>query len=63
MAFAMYVTLNWETSAIERICFPVMTSDPLSFSVPLDPAVERFVRTVPFVAESDVPAEDLVPRW
>lgn len=51
-AFAMYVTLDWETSAIERMCFPVMTSDPLTLSVPLDPVVERFVRAVPFVAGS-----------
>lgn len=51
-AFAMYVTLNWTTSAIERICFPVMTSDPLTLSVPIDSTVERFVRAVPFVAGS-----------
>lgn len=45
-AFGIYVTLNWDTAELERICFAVATPDPTGLSVPLDPAIERFIRHV-----------------
>ena len=46
-AFAIYVTLNWDSSKIERICFAVTTPDPMALPVRLDPRIEQFVRSVP----------------
>ncbi|MDG4809532.1 aromatic prenyltransferase [Micromonospora sp. WMMD1120] len=45
-AFGIYVTLNWESPQVERICFAVATTDPTELAVPLDPTVERFVTHV-----------------
>jgi hypothetical protein len=45
-AFGIYVTLNWDSPKVERICFAVATSDPTELSVPLDAKVERFVQHV-----------------
>jgi hypothetical protein len=44
--FGIYVTLNWDSPKIERICFAVATPDPAQLPVPLDPNIERFVRHV-----------------
>jgi hypothetical protein len=45
-AFGIYVTLNWDSPKLERICFAVATSDPTELPVRLDPKIERFVRHV-----------------
>jgi hypothetical protein len=45
-AFGIYVTLNWDSPKLERICFAVATSDPTELPVRLDPNIERFVRHV-----------------
>lgn len=45
-AFGIYVTLNWDSPKVERICFAVATSDPTELAVPLDPKVELFVKHV-----------------
>jgi len=45
-AFGIYVTLNWHSPKIERICFAVMTPDPTSLPVRLDPKIKKFVRHV-----------------
>lgn len=50
-AFGVYVTLNWTDSTIERISYPVMTSDPHSLPVKLEPMIERFVDSVPIGSE------------
>lgn len=46
-AFGIYATLSWDSSEIGRITFAVMTFDPTALSVPLDPAIEKFVGSVP----------------
>ena len=46
LAFGIYVTLNWDSPKIERICFAVGTSDPTELPVPLDPIIVRFVRHI-----------------
>ncbi|MFI5933940.1 aromatic prenyltransferase [Actinoplanes sp. NPDC051494] len=45
-AFGVYVTLNWDSPQVERICFAVATSDPAELDVPLDPRVELFVKHI-----------------
>jgi hypothetical protein len=45
-AFGIYVTLNWNSPKIERICFAVMTPDPTVLPVRLDPKIEQFVRHI-----------------
>ncbi|WP_371530679.1 aromatic prenyltransferase [Streptomyces sp. NBC_01283] len=47
-AFGLYVTLNWESSAIERICFAVTTTDLATLPVRIEPEIEQFVRSVPY---------------
>lgn len=49
-AFAIYVTLSWDSAKIERICFAILTADPMALPVQLGPQVERFVRRVPYAA-------------
>jgi 6-linalyl-2-O,3-dimethylflaviolin/7-geranyloxy-5-hydroxy-2-methoxy-3-methylnaphthalene-1,4-dione synthase len=45
-AFGIYVTLNWDSPKLERICFAVATSDPAELPVRLAPEIERFVKHV-----------------
>lgn len=45
-AFGVYVTLNWDSPSIERICFAVATADPAGLAVELDDRIELFVRHV-----------------
>lgn len=45
-AFGIYVTLNWDSPKLERICFAVATDDPAELPVSLDPRIERFVAHV-----------------
>ncbi|WP_406421813.1 aromatic prenyltransferase [Streptomyces sp. NBC_00842] len=45
-AFGVYVTLNWDSPKIERICFAVATTDPASLPVELDNRIDLFVKHV-----------------
>jgi 6-linalyl-2-O,3-dimethylflaviolin/7-geranyloxy-5-hydroxy-2-methoxy-3-methylnaphthalene-1,4-dione synthase len=47
-AFGLYVTLGWDSPAIERICYAAATTDLTKLPVPVDPAIEKFVRSVPY---------------
>jgi hypothetical protein len=47
-AFGIYVTLSWDSSRVERICFAVMTPDPLTLPVQPDPKIERFLKAFPY---------------
>ncbi len=49
-AFGVYVTLRWDTPKIERFCFSIMTPDPRSLPVRLDPVIEHFLAKVPYDA-------------
>ncbi|MEV0776481.1 aromatic prenyltransferase [Streptomyces sp. NPDC050428] len=46
-AFGLYVTLNWESSRVERICYAVTTTDLTALPVRIEPEIEKFVRSVP----------------
>lgn len=45
-AFGVYVTLDWDSPAITRVCFAVATTDPASLPVQLDDRIRQFVRHV-----------------
>ncbi|PJE95972.1 prenyltransferase [Streptomyces carminius] len=47
-AFGLYVTLSWDSPAIERFCFGVTTTDLSSLPVPVEPRLEKFARSVPY---------------
>lgn len=47
-AFGLYATLNWDSLRVERICFAVTTTDLTTLPVRIDPAIERFVKSVPY---------------
>lgn len=46
-AFGLYVTLNWDSSRVERICFAVTTPDLRTLPVGIEPGIEQFVKSVP----------------
>jgi len=43
-AFGVYVTLNWDSSKVERISFSIMASDSTPLPVQLEPKIEHFVK-------------------
>ncbi|MGH3379579.1 MAG: aromatic prenyltransferase [Actinoallomurus sp.] len=43
-AFGIYVTLSWDSPKIERICFAVMTLDPTTLPIKLEPKLEQFTK-------------------
>ncbi|MFE7745786.1 aromatic prenyltransferase [Nocardia sp. NPDC057455] len=46
-AFDIYATISWESPRIERLCFPVVTPDPTTLPVRIDPRFEQLVDKVP----------------
>ncbi|MGW4767421.1 aromatic prenyltransferase [Nocardia sp. NPDC004278] len=46
-AFDIYATISWESPRIERLCFPVITPDPRTLPVPIDPSFAQLVDKVP----------------
>jgi hypothetical protein len=50
-AFGLYVTLGWESSRIERICYAAATTDLTTLPVPVEPEIEKFVNGVPYGGE------------
>ncbi|MFJ7269998.1 aromatic prenyltransferase [Streptomyces sp. NPDC099050] len=47
-AFGLYVTLSWDSSKIERICFAVTTTDLEALPVQIEPEIDKFVSGVPY---------------
>ncbi|MFF2407483.1 aromatic prenyltransferase [Streptomyces sp. NPDC058092] len=47
-AFGLYVTLSWDSSRIERICFAVTTTELKTLPVRIEPEIEKFVSSVPY---------------
>ncbi|MFI9581843.1 aromatic prenyltransferase [Streptomyces sp. NPDC052236] len=48
-AGGFYVTLNWDSPKIQRICFSAMTSDPMEITGgQLDPKIEQLARNAPY---------------
>jgi len=50
-AFGLYVTLGWDSSKIERICYAATTTDLATLPVPVEPEIEKFVSSVPYGGE------------
>ncbi|SHN26497.1 aromatic prenyltransferase [Actinacidiphila paucisporea] len=47
-SFGLYVTLNWESSKIERICYAVTTTDLATLPIPVEPEIVRFAQSIPY---------------
>ena len=47
-AFGLYITLGWDSSKIERICYAATTADLTTLPVPVEPEIETFVTSVPY---------------
>jgi hypothetical protein len=47
-AFGLYVTLGWDSLKIERICYAASTMDLTTLPVPVEPEIEKFVKSVPY---------------
>jgi hypothetical protein len=47
-SFGLYVTLGWDSPAIERICYAATTTDLSTLPVQIEPEIEQFVKTVPY---------------
>lgn len=58
-SFAIYVTLNWESAKIERICFAVppgrnlITLDPSALPARIEPEFEHFARKAPYAYDGE----------
>ncbi|GAA4444243.1 aromatic prenyltransferase [Phytohabitans houttuyneae] len=50
-AFGLYVTLGWDSPRIERICYAAATTDLATLPVPVEPEIEKFVKSVPYGGE------------
>jgi hypothetical protein len=50
-AFGVYATLSWDSATIERITFAVMTPDPTTLPVRIEPKIERFVKSAPYAVD------------
>jgi hypothetical protein len=50
-AFGLYVTLGWDSPKIERICYAATTTDLTALPVPVEPEVQKFVKSVPYGGE------------
>jgi hypothetical protein len=50
-AFGLYVTLGWDSPKIERICYAATTTDLTTLPVPVEPEIEKFVKSVPYGGE------------
>ncbi|WP_326718148.1 aromatic prenyltransferase [Streptomyces sp. NBC_00243] len=47
-AFGIYATLTWDSPKVERITIAAMTADPLTLPVPVEPAIEDFLKNAPY---------------
>jgi hypothetical protein len=47
-AFGLYITLSWDSSRIERICYAATTVDLTTLPVPIEPEIGKFVTNVPY---------------
>ncbi|MFJ3671301.1 aromatic prenyltransferase [Streptomyces sp. NPDC090106] len=50
-SFSVYPTFNWDSSAVERICFSVKTQNPAELPAPFHPEIEKFASGVPHAYE------------
>lgn len=46
-SFAIYPTFNWDSSKIERICFAVITTDPMAIPAQAEPEIAQFAKSAP----------------
>jgi hypothetical protein len=56
-AFGVYATFGWDSARIERLTFAVMTPDPTTLPVRLEPKIEKFVRGAPYAHDGAAGAD------
>jgi hypothetical protein len=49
-SFGLYITLSWESSKIERICYAVTATDLASLPIPVEPEIAQFAKSIPYGA-------------
>lgn len=47
-SFAIYPTFNWDSTKIERVCFAVITTDPMALPAQLEPEIAKFAKNAPY---------------
>jgi hypothetical protein len=47
-AFGIYATLSWDSPKLERITIAVMTPDPTTLPVRIEPKIEHYVKNAPY---------------
>lgn len=50
---ALYPTFGWDSPKIERISFSTRTTDPAALPTRIEPALEKFARSVPYTYDGD----------
>jgi len=48
-SLAIYPTFSWDSPKINRICFVVIAQDPIALPARIEPKIEQFVRSAPYV--------------
>jgi hypothetical protein len=52
-AFAIYPTFNWDSAKIERVCFAVITTDPMALPAQLEPEIAKFAKNAPYAYSAE----------
>jgi hypothetical protein len=52
-SFAVYPTLGWDSSKIERVCFAVITTDPTTVSARTEPEIWKYANNAPFACTGE----------
>lgn len=47
-SFSIYITLSWDSSKIERICFAVITTDSMALPARIEPEIGKFAKSAPY---------------
>ncbi|HET8662643.1 MAG TPA: aromatic prenyltransferase [Micromonosporaceae bacterium] len=46
-SFSIYTTLSWDSLKVERICFAVITQDPMALPARIKPEIAKFAKSAP----------------
>ena len=52
-SFSSYITMSWDSSKIERICYAVMTMDPMAIPSRIEPEIAKFAVSAPYSYAED----------
>ncbi|BCB91826.1 aromatic prenyltransferase [Phytohabitans suffuscus] len=52
-AFSIYITINWDSPKVDRICFAVITQDAMELPSRIDPEIAHFAKSAPHAYDGD----------